>query len=395
MKMLKKSLIEFIFEAASIERWNDHIRPSRGFSELDKQSHKMIYAYILAKIDGNVDMDKLIEGGIFEFFHRLVLTDIKPPVFHKLMKKMGRELNRWALDTVKPNIINIPHNFYQKMETYFMDKNYAEHEKRILEAAHYLATKWEFDIIYDMCRNYYGIDSTRAEIDNKLNSFRGLKCFDTFIANNNYRGFTGLLGELRFQQRWSRSPRIPETSVIGHMLIVAILAYLCSCETNACAARITNNFIGGLFHDIPEVLTRDIVSPVKNSVKGLDEIIKGIEQEQMQSILYPLIPDDWQKEIEYYTNDEFSNKIMLNDKAIIVSFEDMDKKYNSAEFKPVDGELIRGCDHLAACIETYFTHIYGITTNALQSGNRMLRQKYDNAVICGVEFGSLFDYFGI
>ena len=163
MKMLKKSLIEFIFEAASIERWNDHIRPSRGFSELDKQSHKMIYAYILAKIDGNVDMDKLIEGGIFEFFHRLVLTDIKPPVFHKLMKKMGRELNRWALDTVKPNIINIPHNFYQKMEIYFLDKNYAEHEKRILEAAHYLATKWEFDIIYDMCRNYYGIDSTRAE----------------------------------------------------------------------------------------------------------------------------------------------------------------------------------------------------------------------------------------
>ena len=67
-------------------------------------------------------MDKLIEGGIFEFFHRLVLTDVKPPVFHKLMlKKMGRELSiAWALDTVKPNIINIPHNFYQKMETYFI-----------------------------------------------------------------------------------------------------------------------------------------------------------------------------------------------------------------------------------------------------------------------------------
>ena len=61
--MIRKALIEFIFEAASIERWNDHIRPSRGFTELDKQSHKMIYAYILSKLDGSVDRLKLIEGG--------------------------------------------------------------------------------------------------------------------------------------------------------------------------------------------------------------------------------------------------------------------------------------------------------------------------------------------
>ena len=109
--MIKKSLIELIFEAASIERWNDHIRPSRGFTEIDKQSHKMIYAYVLSKIDGNVDMVKLVEGGIFEFLHRLVLTDIKPPVFHRLVKEKGSELNKWALSTLKSNIINIPHDF--------------------------------------------------------------------------------------------------------------------------------------------------------------------------------------------------------------------------------------------------------------------------------------------
>lgn len=393
--MIKKSLIEFIFEAASIERWNDHIRPSRGFTELDKQSHKMIYAYVLSKIDGNVDMNKLVEGGIFEFFHRLVLTDIKPPVFHRLMKVKGEELNRWALETIKNDVINIPHDFYQKMECYFMDETYAKHEKKILEAAHYLATKWEFDIIFDMCRSYYGIDGTRAEIDNKLNSFKGLKCFDTFIANDNFRGFTNLLGELRFQQRWSRSPRIPETSVIGHMLIVAVLSYVFSCHTKASPERITNNFLGGLFHDIPEVLTRDIVSPVKNSIEGLDEIIKGIEQDQMEHILYPLIPETWQRELAYFTNDEFSNKVIIDGKTNIVSSDEIDEKYNCAEYFPIDGELIRACDHLAACIETYFSHIYGITTHALQIGNRELRKKYENSCICGIEFGLIFDYFAI
>lgn len=393
--MIRKSLIEFIFEAASIERWNDHIRPSRGFTELDKQSHKMIYAYSLAKLEDNVDWLKLVEGGIFEFLHRLVLTDIKPPVFHRLMEEKGDELNKWALSSVKETTASIPHGFFEKMEKYFTDENYAAKEKKILESAHYLATKWEFDIIYDMCRSYYGINETRAEIDGKINSLRGLKSFDIFITNNNFRGFTSLIGELRFQQRWSRSPRIPETSVCGHMLIVAILAYLCSCETEACEARIANNFIAGLFHDVPEVLTRDIVSPVKNSVHGLDEIIKSIEQEQMQSILYPLIPEDWISEIEYFTNDEFMNKVLVDGKTHIVTSADIDNKYNSVEFKPVDGELVRACDHLSACIETYFSHIYGITTHTLQTGNRQLCQNYENSVICGIEFGPLFDYFKI
>ncbi len=393
--MIRKSLIEKMFEAASIERWNDHIRPSRGFTELDKQSHKMIYAYVLSSIDGDVDRLKLIEGGIFEFFHRLVLTDIKPPVFHRLMQEKGDELNRWALTSLRDKIASIPHNFYGKMERYFTDPTYAQKEKKILEAAHYLATKWEFDIIFDMCRSYYGIEKTQREINDKLSSLKDLKCFDTFIANDNYRGFCSLLGELRLQQRWSRSPRIPETSVCGHMLIVAILAYLCSCETNACDARIANNFMAGLFHDIPEVLTRDIVSPVKNSVEGLDELIKSIEQDQMQRTLYPLIPEACQTEISYFTNDEFSNKAYVNGKSAVVTTNELDDMYNSEEFAPVDGELVRGCDHLSACIETYFSHCYGITTQTLRDGNQKLCSLYENKEICGINFGLLFDYFKI
>lgn len=393
--MIRKSLIEFIFEAASIERWNDHIRPSRGFTELDKQSHKMIFAYVLSKIDGNIDRLKLIEGGIFEFLHRLVLTDIKPPVFHRLMEEKGDELNCLALSSVYDNVVNIPHDFYKKMEKYYTDPSYSAREKKILEAAHYLATKWEFDIIYGMCRNYYGIDKTKKEIEDKLQSVKGLDCLEKYMSNENYIGFTNLLGELRFQQRWSRSPRIPETSVCGHMFIVAIFAYFFSCETRACEDRISNNFFGGLFHDVPEVLTRDIISPVKNSVEGLDELIKNIEQDQMENVLYPLIPKQWQNEIDYYTNDEFANKAVLEGKTIIVSSDELDEKYNSIEYQPLDGELIRGCDHLSACIETYFSHIYGITTNTLQSGNRELCKKYENRVICGIHFGSIFDYFKI
>lgn len=393
--MIRKSLVETIFEATSIERWNDHIRPSRGFTELDKQSHKMICAYVLGKLNKDTDWTLLIEGGIFEFLHRLVLTDIKPPIFHRLMEEKGKELNAWAIEQIKPDILSIPGGFAERFERYFTDDSYAENEKKILEASHYLATKWEFDIIYDMCRTYYAIDHTRREIDEKMKELEELEFFGRFIANNNYRGFTNMLGQLRLQQRWSRSPRIPATSVIGHMLIVAILSYLCSCEIGACKQRAVNNFLGGLFHDIPEVLTRDIVSPVKNSVEGLDELIKNIEREQMEKVLYPLIPKEWEDEISYFTSDEFTEKIIKDGEIKYTTAEEINEKYNSEEYMPIDGRILRGCDHLAACIETYMSHIYGVTTHTLRDGNSSLCKSYRNVCIGGMDFGYLFDYFKI
>lgn len=393
--MIRKSLIEFIFEAASIERWNDHIRPAHGFTELDKQSHKMICAYILGKLDNNIDWFLLVEGGIFEFLHRLVLTDIKPPVFHRLMEEKGRELNEWALEQIRPDLSGIPGGFSERFKEYFLNSGYAAREKKILECAHYLATKWEFDIIYDMCRSYYGIEHTRHEIDSKLHLLESIPCFDAFMRNNNYQGFVNLLGELRFQQRWSRSPRIPSTSVIGHMLTVAVLSYLASCEVGSCRRRAVNNFLGGLFHDIPEVLTRDIVSPVKNSVEGLDEIIKSIETEQMQRVLYPLIPTDWETEISYYTSDEFADKVIIDKKIVYIDTDKINREYNEDKFNAVDGRLIRACDHLSACVETYLSHTCGVTTHTLQDGNRALYRKYRNTVIGGIDFGCLFDYFRI
>jgi len=42
IKMLNDALIKKLFEAASIQRWNDHIRPSVASQELDKQAQKAV-----------------------------------------------------------------------------------------------------------------------------------------------------------------------------------------------------------------------------------------------------------------------------------------------------------------------------------------------------------------
>ncbi len=393
--MIKKSLIEFIFEAGSIERWNDHIRPSRGFCELDKQAHKMLYAYVLSNLSEDIDKNKLAQGCIFEFLHRLVLTDIKPPVFHRLTTEKGEQINKWVISCLEDNLKDIKGGFFESFKEYYNNPKFCEKEKKILESAHYLATKWEFDIIYPSNTSFYGIDKTHREIELKLESFSSLPYFRDFVRNENLKGFTNLLGQLRFQQRWSKTPRLPATSVMGHMLIVAVMSYLCSLEINACPERCANNFYGGLFHDVPEVLTRDIVSPVKNSVEGLDELIKEIEEIQMQEVIYPLIPRKWQRELDYFTRDEFSSKITENGEIILTSTEEINAKYNDGKFCPVDGEIIRGCDIFGAYIETYFSHITGVTSPILRDANRQTYKAYKNKVIGGFDFGELFTYFKI
>ena len=63
------------------------------------------------------------------------------------------------------------------------------------------------------------------------------------------------------------------------MYIVAITSYLLSLDNNSCQKRLYNNFFTGLFHDLPEVLTKDIISPIKTSIKGLEGIIKDYEED--------------------------------------------------------------------------------------------------------------------
>jgi putative hydrolase of HD superfamily len=175
--------------------------------------------------------------------------------------------------------------------------------------------------------------------------------------------------------------------------VVAILSYLCSLELGACEKRVVNNYFGGLFHDLPEVLTRDIISPVKKSVEGIDELIKEIESIQVEERILPLLPSSWHKEIKYFIENEFNSKIVKDGKVVIVSSADINEKFNSDDYRPLDGEIIRACDHLAAFIEAYLSISHGITSHNIEDGHNSLYKQYSNRKIAGIDFGELFDYF--
>jgi putative hydrolase of HD superfamily len=394
---LNKDFIEVIYEAAHIQRWNDHIRPQEGFTELDKQAHKMMILYVLAKFeeddhDAKLNWQILIEGGIFEFLQRIILTDIKPPIFHELMASHGKELNEWVYRELKRKIPTFDQVMINKMKDYF-DENKYKKEKKLLRAAHYLATEWEFRIVYHMNKGIYGIEKIKNDIANEIEEHYNLAGVQKIALNGKTRKFVDLVGKLRFQKRWAQSPRVPETSVMGHELVVAIMGYFCALKKDACPKRAINSFLTGLFHDLPEVLTRDIISPVKRSIEGLDSLIKEIEVRQINEKILPLLPISWHKELIYFTENEFCDKVEIDGRIKYCSAEDIDNKYNQECYNAVDGSMLKGCDNLAAYVEAWLSIMHGITSNSLRNGKESILEMYKGKIVAGIDFGSIYESF--
>lgn len=392
--MITKELILRIFSAANILRWNDHIRPF-DFFELDKQAHKMIIAYIVAKFeeeDGGKPFDwiKLIEGGIFEFFQRIMLTDLKPEVYHELMSKKEKELNKWILENLESDLLSLRGGIKDRFAEYFSNPEYSKHEKRILSSAHSMSTKWEFGIIYPWNAMIYGIDITKREIDESIATFDDLSGIRKLAINKKYYGFLDLCGQLRFQQRWAQAFRIPKTTVLGHMLTVAIFSYIFSLEMGVSEKRMYNNFYSSLFHDLPEILTKDIIRPIKSSISGLEDIIKIYEKKQVDERILPLIPESWHKEMQYFISDEFSDKIIENGQVKIV---DDASRYDDNSYNAVDGTLTEMCDKLCAYIEAAMALEYGIKSETLIQSKQSLYDKYAGMKKGDLDFKKLYEYF--
>ena len=388
--MLNPKIIEYIFTSASIQRWNDYPRMIE-LVELDKQAHKFIIAYFIAKLEDDVNYTHLIEAGIFEFLRRVVVTDIRPDVFRKALQKKSAQINRWVLEKLG-TAINLIDNgeFLKKFENYLIDEHMYEKERFILKAASYMATKWEFSIVYQTSQFLSDIQSVKKSVDEEIEDYYELIGIRKLALNKKLARVIDLSGRLRFQKRWAQTPRVPNTSVLGHMLTVALFGYFYSIEIKACDKRIQNNFFTSLFHDLPEALTRDIISPVKYSVDDLAQIIGEYEIIKIQDDILPFIPTKIYKEFEYLLGlydgkkDEFLNKTNKNG---IIKIVDNLNEFNSNEYDGIDGIALKQCDKLSAFIEASLSISHGIKSRELVQGKQEILNSLKT--IQGVDFKQL------
>ena len=387
--MINPRIIDYIFTSASIQRWNDYPRMVQ-LVELDKQAHKFIIAYFIAKLETNINYTHLIEAGIFEFLRRVVVTDIRPDVFRKALQKKSKEINAWVISKLSPSLKDIDNgSFLQKFEEYLTNPEMYKKERFVLKAASYLATKWEFSIVYQTSQFLNDIEDVKKSVDEEIEDYYELIGVRKIALNKKLAKIIDLSGRLRFQKRWAQTPRVPETSVLGHMLTVAIFGYFFSIEVNACDKRLQNNFFTALFHDLPEALTRDIITPVKYCVDELSDIIAEYEIEKIQDDILPNIPEILHDEFSYILGlydgkkEEFENKIYENNIQIV---EDV-SKYNSDKYNAIDGLALKQCDKLSAFVEASLSISHGIKSKELINGKKEILKGLK--VVQGVDFKAI------
>lgn len=360
-RAMNADLLYLIFDAANMHRWNDHLR-TVDLTELDKQAHKAAIAWVLGKYEEsetNVKLDwkKIIEHSLFSFIQRSVMTDLKPQVFHRVISEKFDEVNNYVLSYCDTNIPDMDTEFRVRLEKYLRSEKNSK-EDDIIRAAHYLATRWEFKTIYDANRSMYGIENTKKEIDEQIGQHADLAGVRKQYDDENVFDFVDLIGQLRFQQRWARTPRIPRTTVLGHSLMVADMIYLNDVDRKADDRQIYNNFYTALFHDLPEVLTKDVITPIKVNVDGLALLLESYERELVHSKIMPLIPSSWHNELEFMVFDPFT---------------DVDDPVRGKR----TGKDIKSCDMMAAYIEARVSRCYGITSKTLSEGEKELKNKLE------------------
>jgi putative hydrolase of HD superfamily len=421
--MITYALAAKLFEGFSILRWNDRLRPVE-LIEMDHHALKSIVTYFLGKAAESspkhkisIDWRNIVDGNVYDLLGKITTSDIHAEVRKRLKKKAGDVFAKNIMDDWSKPALNLGTDFGkdEKFERYIR----ATPEKKsvqfyILRYAHKYASLCEFDIVQLFSLDKGDNKRIKNEIEDSMRKVIQ-SSFDSIASDlldedeSDIRNVFRIIERLRYQIRWSQTPRIPSTSVLGHCMYSAVLAYFISIEAGLNDERIANNFYAALFHDMPEALSRDIISPVKKADKKIQEVVEEIERKMCEDKIFKKIPEAWRDDFRFITGQmclngknnlireqldgsdpdkdkqikefkdhgEFSNRIKT-DKAkyeIIPWGKDKD---NSEPYKEtmdgyfdkngIDGKILKICDGISAYMEARMSIQHGIRSPHLDNG---------------------------
>jgi putative hydrolase of HD superfamily len=100
-----------------------------------------------------------------------------------------------------------------------------------------------------------------------------------------------LLSVRRLQSsfRWNRMRRQYPVSVMSHLFFIFFLSYIIGNVEEKTPSEVTDMMKTALYHDIPEAITGDIITPTKKSVAGFEELIAEVEVEMLDEYLLDFI----------------------------------------------------------------------------------------------------------
>ena len=163
--------------------------------------------------------------------------------------------------------------------------------------------------------------------------------------------FYAYLSRLRWIKRWGLKRNAYQENVMEHSWEVAVIAHTLALIKNSYfEGKLDANAIAtaALYHDITEVITGDLPTPIKYHSEQITEAYKQIEQ-QAENELISLLPSKLQKKYESLIQHE---KIPSAHREIIKAADRISAYLKcQAELKAGNGEFETAADHIVKTLQ--------------------------------------------
>jgi len=94
-----------------------------------------------------------------------------------------------------------------------------------------------------------------------------------------------------------------------------------------------------------------------------------------------------------FTEDEFISKVTIDGHVRHTTSDAITASYNSDRYNPVDGELVKAADDLAAFMEAYLALQNGISNSQLETAVHEKGLFYREKTIAGINLGQVYKGF--
>jgi putative hydrolases of HD superfamily len=279
-----------------IKRWNNFPRVEY-ISFLDNIGFvlhiALFLAYLEEKNGKTVDTLYIIKKVMFESLKWLMLSDINAGTRDYIMA-IDSEIYKNVENEALKKIFSLDGLEEIKSDIESILESEKKQEDIIIQAARKYSAWCECKVnarVYDEI-----FEVPLEKIQEQLDSLRSeLSSLTELLENENFQKYLSHIRRLSHSIRWSGENRLVPISVMAHLVIVAMITYFISLieSWEWHQYDIKNMLFTALYHDIPEAITWDIISPVKNSVPWFADIIEQAEKNMLDDYLFCHIDDSY------------------------------------------------------------------------------------------------------
>lgn len=301
--MVWNALHLMLTRGLSTVRWNNFPRvvDTTHMDNVGATLHTALFISYLERKETWKKIDKLylIKKILFHSFASLILSDINSgtkdyikrldsDIFSDLYKgAYNRFLEYETLDFLRNDFVNTLEESEKKLEDkiFFSAKKYVGYFECRTNAKVF-SEMYEVPLLW-----------LKKELEALWESLQGLK---HLLQNESYEKYVAHIYRLSFSMRWNQCQRTIPISVMSHKVIVTYLSYIIWMIGNENGENndIANMLMRAIYHDVPEAITWDIITPTKKAVQGFEKLLEKVEKTMMDDYLFTYIPHEYQTELE-------------------------------------------------------------------------------------------------